>query len=234
MLKTKIKRLLDNIDKIPQEFFAETSGGKYKVIWFLNRQKPSVEASYDFDEERFGMTVKGEIIYGFDSGCSCPSPWSQADFGDENYVVREYKEFFFGELENNKKYERTRESRDWDNNWFDAGWEGEAEQRLDDILLFLEEDISVDRLLQIQNSELRRAIMKRVGYEKVKSVATVIHKDEFGELIRIGEDQYVKVDDSSTDREYLLYVDDQVKTAKEAVAWTFYLKGEDYDPVKQT
>lgn len=229
MLKTKVKKLKDNINKIPQEFFATTSGGKYQVVWFLNRQKPSIESSYDFDEERFGMTVDGKIIYGFDSGCSCPSPyifnviWSQADYGDESYTVREYKEFFFGDInEHNEDY------------WFDKGWEGDAEKRLDDILLFLEEDISVDRLLDIENAEIRRAIMKRVGYEKVKEVAKTIHKDEFGELINIKGDKYVKVDDSSTDREYLLYVDSRVNTAKDAVAWTFYMKGDEYNPLMES
>lgn len=219
MLKTKLAKLIKNIKKIPQEFFAQTAEERYRVIWFINRQKPSVEQSYDFDEERFGITTKGEIIYGFHSGCSCPSPWSAGDFGDDGYVVREYKEFFLGK-------DNTKE--------FDPGWEIEAEERLDDILLFLEKDISVDRLLKIKNAEIRRAIMKRIGFDKVRDAAQVLHKDEFGELLLLGEDKYVKVDDASTDRQYLLYVDSSVKTAKGAVAWTFGLKEDEYNPEVQT
>ena len=45
------------------------------VILLLNRQKPSVERSYDFHEERISVNAEGQVIWGFDSGCSCPSPW---------------------------------------------------------------------------------------------------------------------------------------------------------------
>lgn len=221
MLKTKIQRLIDNLDKVPQEFFARTAEEKYQVLWILNRQKPSIEPSYDFDEERFGITTDGLIIYGFHSGCSCPSPWSAGDFGDNSYVAREYKEFLFKKMDD-------------DDDWFDDGWEGDVSKTLDDILLFLDDNVSVERLLQVQNSEIRRSLMKRVGYDKVRKAAIVLASDEWGELIKIGDEKYVKVNDSSTDREYLLYVDNEIKTPKEAIAWTFYLKADDYQPIKET
>lgn len=217
MLKTKIQKLKKNLNRIPQEFFAETAEGKYKVIWFLNRQKPSVQASYDFDEERFGITIDGRIIYGFDSGCSCPTPWGAGDYGDTSYDVTEYKEFFLNKMPD-----------------FDAGWEEDASKRLDDLLLFFESDVDIKRLLTIENSEIRRAIMKRIGYDKVKECAEVVHIDEFGELLKIAGEQYVKVDDASTDRQYLLYVPDTVKTAKGAIAWTFYLDADTYNPEKES
>lgn len=47
----------------------------YEVFWLLDRQKPSIEDDYDFDEERLGVTECGKVIVGFDSGCSCPWPW---------------------------------------------------------------------------------------------------------------------------------------------------------------
>lgn len=93
MLQEKIKLLLEKLSSLPKSLFTETDGGKYKVLWLLDRQKPSVEQNYDFDKERFGITQDGKIIWGFDSGCSCPSPWSQSDYGDENYGVKEWKEF---------------------------------------------------------------------------------------------------------------------------------------------
>lgn len=45
------------------------------VILLLDRQKPSVIADYSFDQERISISHSGKIIWGFDSGCSCPSPW---------------------------------------------------------------------------------------------------------------------------------------------------------------
>lgn len=62
------------------------------VVLLINRQKPSVSASYSFDEERLGVNRYGEIVWGFDSGCSCPSPWN--DGYPECYnVAKTWKEF---------------------------------------------------------------------------------------------------------------------------------------------
>lgn len=92
MFETKITELLKALPKLPTGLFTETDGGKYKVLWLIDRQKPSVQQSYDFDEERFGVTQDGKIIWGFDSGCSCPTPWGAWDYGDENYNLSTYKE----------------------------------------------------------------------------------------------------------------------------------------------
>lgn len=91
--KGQIEELIENRSKLPERAWKKTDGGMYEVIWFMDRQKPSIKAFYSFDEERFGLTRDGKIIWGFDSGCSCPSPWSAFDFGDANYSVKEWKEF---------------------------------------------------------------------------------------------------------------------------------------------
>lgn len=116
-MKKKFEKLLKNIGKIPEKFWQETDGGMYKVVWLLDRQKPSVEADYSFDEERLGITNDGRIIWGFDSGCSCPQPWSSSDFGDKNYSTSTYKEFFIKLPE------------------FDLDWEKESTAKIDKILL---------------------------------------------------------------------------------------------------
>ena len=116
-MKEKIKKLLGNVGKIPEKFWEETDGGMYKVIWLLDRQKPSVEANYSFDMERLGITNDGRIIWGFDSGCSCPSPFSSSDFGDTKYSTNTYKEFFIKLPD------------------FDRDWEKESEAKIDEILL---------------------------------------------------------------------------------------------------
>lgn len=115
-MRNKIKELLQNTDKIPEKYWEETDGGKYKVVWILDRQKPSVEADYSFDEERLGITDDGRLIWGFDSGCSCPSPWSAGDYGDDNYMTNNYKEFFIKLPD------------------FDTGWEEESSSKIDEIL----------------------------------------------------------------------------------------------------
>ncbi len=85
------------------------------VVLLLNRQKPSVEASYDFDEERIGITRQGEIVWGFDSGCSCPSPWD--DGYPECYnISKSWKEF--------KLNPETK---------FDADWEFVCTKKLEEI-----------------------------------------------------------------------------------------------------
>jgi len=117
-MKEKIEQLLQYLLYIPDKYWEETDGGKYRVVWLLNRQKPSVEASYSFDEERLGITSDGRIIWGFDSGCSCPSPWSASDFGDDSYkTTNTYKEFFI-QLPD-----------------FDTDWDKESVEKIDEILL---------------------------------------------------------------------------------------------------
>jgi len=115
-MQEKLEKLLAKIDKIPQDLWEETDGGMYKVIWLMDRQKPSVEACYDFDEERLGITNDGRIIWGFDSGCSCPTPWGSSDFGDKNYNTTTYKEFFI-KLPG-----------------FDTEWDTESSKKIDEIL----------------------------------------------------------------------------------------------------
>ena len=117
MFNKKIEELLEKLPELSDDLFIETDGGSYKVLWLLDRQKPSVEACWDFDEERFGITKDGKIIWGFDSGCSCPSPWSAADFGDASYNVREWKEFELGKFPE-----------------FDEKWKEEIIENIDKIL----------------------------------------------------------------------------------------------------
>lgn len=104
MIEQKLKKLVKNWDKIPDEFKSNLKPNNYSqqignlkmeehfVILLLDRQKPSVAASYDFDEERIGITKTGKIVWGFDSGCSCPSPWDDSYPGCYE-VSKDWKEF---------------------------------------------------------------------------------------------------------------------------------------------
>jgi hypothetical protein len=96
-----IKQNWDNIDdKFKSDIKPDKYSGKIKelklegyiVVLLVDRQKPSVEADYSFDEERMGINKFGEIIWGFDSGCSCPSPWFDS-YPDCYNVSKTWKEF---------------------------------------------------------------------------------------------------------------------------------------------
>jgi hypothetical protein len=137
--KKEIETLIKNKDRIPEEFWVRTDGQKYQVIWFMSRQKPSVSKSYDFDEERFGLTKDGRVIWGFHSGCSCPSPWSQSDHGDEKYMVSEWKEFTVPVDQP-----------------FDAGWEDECYSNLQDYLMLITKKLDPARVVNAKNAEVRR------------------------------------------------------------------------------
>ena len=130
IMEDAIKWVADNWDKIPNNYKQLLSGDRYGggmssyvnglpadehfVVLLLDRQKPSVIPSYDFDEERIGVTRTGKIIWGFDSGCSCPSPWSDS-FPDCYNVSKEWKEFEI-------------QAKD-----FDIDWEKECLERVEEI-----------------------------------------------------------------------------------------------------
>jgi len=103
MNEKDIEWITQNWDKIDDKFKTFLAPSKYRlmkelkleehfVILLLDRQKPSVEADYSFDEERIGITRTGKIIWGFDSGCSCPSPWDDS-FPDCYNISKTWKEF---------------------------------------------------------------------------------------------------------------------------------------------
>lgn len=135
-LEKELKWIVKNWDNIPDKFKQNIKPNKYSndvdklkveghiVVLLVDRQKPSIPSSYDFDEERFGINRFGEIIWGFDSGCSCPSPW------DDSYpkcynVEKTWKEFVL----KNKDSEETSGYSDF----FDLGFQDEVLKNIDKI-----------------------------------------------------------------------------------------------------
>lgn len=96
--------IVRNWDKIPNGFktllkpeghkrdISNLSPDEHIVVLVLDRQKPSIEFNYDFDEERIGITQKGTIVWGFDSGCSCPIPWND-HYPNCYRISKTWKEF---------------------------------------------------------------------------------------------------------------------------------------------
>jgi len=94
------------------------------------------------------------------------------------------------------------------------------------------------------NLETRRVMIEKLyggmgGFMKFIG-AEPVHKDETGELFRVQvgrgrnrELAYVHVTDPSTGREYWLRVPPSMRTAREAVAWTFGLNEQEYRPAAE-
>ena len=106
--------------------------------------------------------------------------------------------------------------------------------------------LSVDRIYDETNQEIRRFMLKRYTPEKFiqDSQAQKIAEDEFGELYRksLPNEQallFVKVINSTPEpdgsfREYFLRVPAEMKTARQAVAWTFGLMANEYAPMYES
>ena len=97
-----------------------------------------------------------------------------------------------------------------------------------------------------RNAELRRIMLEHYGTERyiVDSGAEPVHQDEAGKLWRVnlpGDEPITMVEvvnstaePDGTFNRYWLRVPPQTRTAKEAVAWTFGLTEQEYEPLIQT
>ena len=106
--------------------------------------------------------------------------------------------------------------------------------------------ITVKEIEAEGNAEIRRVMVERYGQARylLDSGAKLIHSDEFGTLYRKeqeGDEPLVMVKVVNATREpdgsfkdYWLRVDPRVRTAREAVAWTFDVPAKDYAPAVQT
>ncbi len=89
--------------------------------------------------------------------------------------------------------------------------------------------ITPDKILSADNIEIARVMLDRYGQDKFihDGGFSKVQSDTYGDLYRIefenGDEPIVavKVRDSSTNREYFLYVPPHIRTAHEGVAWSF-------------
>jgi hypothetical protein len=104
------------------------------------------------------------------------------------------------------------------------------------------EALTREDFLSEENIEVRRAMMECMGDRFVPNMGGyVIDEGPRGQLYQVdlaGDPErvarYVCVQDASTPRQYFLRVPPRIKTAAEAVAWSFGLSGEDYHPAQET
>ena len=108
------------------------------------------------------------------------------------------------------------------------------------------ETLTVKQIDAETNAEVKRVMVDRFGHERflTESGTGAAHTDECGTLYKreIDGDEplcMVKVRNSTpepdgTTKDYWLRVDPKCKTAREAVAWTFDLSADEYQPQEQT
>ena len=106
--------------------------------------------------------------------------------------------------------------------------------------------LTADTIRHERNAELRRIMLEHYGNERyiIDSGAQPIQQDEAGKLwvIMLPGDEALRMvevvnstpEPDGTSRTYWLRVPPHVRTAKEAVAWTFGLTEEEYEPQIQT
>jgi hypothetical protein len=97
-----------------------------------------------------------------------------------------------------------------------------------------------------RNLEVQRVMLERFGHDRLilELCATAAHADEYGVLyrIRLSRRQTLTLvhvtnatpEPDGTRRRYFLRVPPDVRTAHEAVAWTFGLRPEEYRPARES
>jgi len=126
---------------------------------------------------------------------------------------------------------------------FDGGFEAYAWNGtiIPGDIIITPDAVTIERINSEPNLEVRRAMIDiyGVGQYLIDSAAEVIHRDEYGVLYRQNSIVVVEVINSTAEpdgsnRRYFLKVPPHIKRAKQAVAWTFGLSEEEYDPTSQT
>lgn len=105
------------------------------------------------------------------------------------------------------------------------------------------ENITEDMIEDETNQEIRRIMIERYGYQKYASSGKLIHEDWAGKLRhkrnKKGDDIYVvfvtngSKEPDGTYKEYALSVPPDMRTAAQAVAWTYDMSEEDYSKLRK-
>ena len=134
-------------------------------------------------------------------------------------------------------------SHRWRDGWELYYWHGVRVTRQ---IVMEPHTIAIDQVRAEENAEVRRVMIERMGYERYlrESNATLAHEDRYGKLWRAprpDDTDIVMVEvinstpepDGSRNR-YMLRVPPTIKTAHEAVAWTFGGEPQWYRPQIET
>jgi hypothetical protein len=124
--------------------------------------------------------------------------------------------------------------------WGFYAWHG---VRVPEQVILAPETLSRKEYLREQNVEVRRVMQERMGERFMSKLGgRVLDSSPRGTLYEVrlprGHPErvacYVQVQDATTPRQYFLRVPPTIRTAAEAVAWTFQVAGDDYRPAQET
>ena len=121
-------------------------------------------------------------------------------------------------------------------------------RRVEEVLLLAKPKHNLNGydVINCWNQEVRKLILERLGFNTLitQLEAIIIHDDGESTLIHIpkqilpknqNEDiRLVRVKDTTSGLYYLLRVPNNIKSCKEAIAWTFSMYPEDYNPIIET
>jgi|SRR3990167_9786839 len=108
------------------------------------------------------------------------------------------------------------------------------------------QNLTLEEVLQHPNAEVRYVGIKIIGYDKIKKECKIIHQDnkkemELFEIDKVFTDPFriLQVKNSTPEKDgtykkYFLTVPPNMRTCKQAVAWTFYMTPEEYNPIVET
>lgn len=131
----------------------------------------------------------------------------------------------------------------YSDNWGLYAWHGVL---VPPYVILLPEPLTFDLIESEPNAEVRRVLIERFGLENYLREGKVlrIHQDKAGILYRMNlpSDEPILVvrvmnstpEPDGTIKEYFLRVPPNMQRAKQAVAWTFGLTEEEYDPLVET
>ena len=101
-------------------------------------------------------------------------------------------------------------------------------------------DIQGQDIIRCKNVEIRRFLIQEYGAKKLFSElnAHIIHRDGSSRLLSLnmnggGVIMMVEVTDSTTNEKYLLRVPPFMSNCKQAIAWTFGMSADEYDPLQE-
>lgn len=109
-------------------------------------------------------------------------------------------------------------------------------------LLIAAGKLNAQVIIRIKNAEVRRICLEELGYSRFLSQVEheIVDRDGEQELVKVRWHQkeevlcLVKVKCPSTGAFYTLRVPPSMRSVKAAVAWTFDVKPDEYDPIKET
>lgn len=115
---------------------------------------------------------------------------------------------------------------------------------LKDYRFFGESPPSAEQILNLNNAEIKSHFLNDYGRGMNKFLkdlnAVIEHVDGTSKLIRVYIERYnqpityIIVEDVSTKKYYILRVPPEVNSCREALAWTFGMSEEEYNPIKES